>query len=305
MTFPASVVIREVAPRDGLQSEQQAIAPADRARLVELLADAGLPQINAVSFVSPKALPQMAGAAEVMSAVRRRPGVVYDASVPNMTGAQVAVAAGVDAVSVFVSASNAGSLRNVRRTAEEALAEAEQVCQFVSGSGLAVIGTIANAFGSPYDGEIPLDAVLAIARRLVAAGAGTISLGDTTGEAGPLQVAASVERLRAELDGTTIALHLHDSRGMALTNAYAALRAGVTHLDAAVGGIGGSPFSANAAGNLATEELVLLCAECGVATGVDLDALLEAYRVLEERLGHPLAGTVGRLGPSKRVTVSA
>lgn len=294
-----------MSPRDGLQAETVVVETAAKARLIDMLAEAGLPQINAASFVSPKAVPQMADAAELLGMIIRRPGVVYDASVPNLRGAQRALEAKVDAVSVFVSVSDAASLRNVRCNAEQAMDHAEAVCAFAVENGLAVIGTIANAFGSPYDGPIDPSRVLSLARRFVAAGVLDIALGDTTGEASPPQVTELVGLLYESEPRLRLSLHLHDTRGLALANSLAALMAGITTLDAALGGIGGSPFSANSAGNLATDDLVHLCDECGIETGVNLDALAEAYRYLESLLGHPLPGHVGQVGPSKRVTVVA
>lgn len=305
MIYPAQLHIREVSPRDGLQAEAVVLPTSAKVRLVELLADAGLPQINVASFVSPKAVPQMADGADVLAAITRRPSVVYDASVPNLRGVTAAVAAKADKVSVFVSVSDAASLRNVRRSAAEAMADAEAVCAYAREHGVGVIGTIANAFGSPYDGTIEAAKVIKLARRFAAAGVVDIALGDTTGEATPRQVSELVAALTEADPGLRVSLHLHDTRGLALANALAALQEGVSTLDAALGGIGGSPFSANAAGNLATEDLVHMCHECGIETGVDLDALIEVYRYLEGLLGHPLPGRVGKFGPSKRVTVVA
>lgn len=301
MQYPERVHIREVSPRDGLQSEPTILSTQDKITLVDLLSAAGFPQVNVTSFVSPKAVPQMADAAVVMAGITRRDGVVYDASVPNMVGARRAVDAGVDAISVFVAASDQGSRSNVRRSTEESMAEAEQVIGLARSAGLGAIGTVATAFGSPYEGTIPADRVIGLARRFADAGATGVALGDTTGEATPRQVTDLVDRLRAELPGVDLSLHLHDTRGLALANVLAAMDAGATRFDAAVGGIGGSPFTRNSSGNVSTEDLLHLCEEVGVWTGVDLDRVLEAYRFLEERLGHPLPGKVGRVGRSKSV----
>jgi hydroxymethylglutaryl-CoA lyase len=305
MIYPDRLHIREVSPRDGLQAEPKTLDTPTKVRLIEMLADTGLPQINVTSFVKPQAVPQLDDAAELVGSLAPVEGCVYDASVPNLVGVKRALDCGVRAISVFVSVSDAASLRNVRRSAAAALEAAEAVCQLASAHGASVIGTVANAFGSPYDGVIPPQRVLDAARRLVGAGADQIALGDTTGEATPRQVAETVTKLNDAGLGVPLSMHLHDTRGLALANALAALHAGVTHLDAALGGIGGSPFSANAAGNLATEDLVHMSEDCGIDTGVDLAALIDTYHFLESLLGHPLAGRVGQFGPSKRVTVIA
>jgi hydroxymethylglutaryl-CoA lyase len=305
VSYPSQIRIREVSPRDGLQSESKVLETGTKVRLIGMLAVARLPQINVTSFVSPRAVPQLADAEDVAALLPPVPGCLYDASVPNMTGARRAVDAGLAAISVFVSVSDQASLRNVRRDGGAALAEAEEVCQYAAGRGVKVIGTLANSFGSPYDGVIPPRRVVGAALRLVAAGADQITLGDTTGEATPRQVGELADSLRDGGLQVPLSLHLHDTRGLALANALAGLQAGITDLDAALGGIGGSPFSDNAAGNLATDDLVHMCEECGVDTGVDLATLIEAYRFLETELGHPLPGRVGRFGPSKQITVIA
>lgn len=304
MQFPERVHIREVSPRDGLQNESTNLSTEDKIRLVDMLSAAGFPQINATSFVSPKAVPQMADAALVMAGIQRRNGVVYDASVPNLVGVRRAIDASADAISVFVAASDGGSRSNVRRSTEDSMTEAEQVIGLARLAGVAAIGTIATAFGSPYEGTIPVDRVVGLARRFADAGATGVALGDTTGEGTPRQVADMVTLLLAEVPGVQLSLHLHDTRGLALANALAAMDAGVTRFDAAVGGIGGSPFTRNSTGNVCTEDLVHMCEEAGVRTGIDLDLILAANRFLEERLGHPLPGKLGRVGRSKMVVTS-
>lgn len=297
--YPGEIHIREVSPRDGLQSEPAIVSTDDKVRLVELLVAANLRHINVTSFVSPKAVPQTADAAQVMARVPRVSGVKYDATVPNLTGASRAIDAGVDEVTVFVSASDGGSRSNVGRGTEEALAQALQVVRRAHEAGIGVVATIANAFGSAYEGVIPAERVLGLARRFHDGGATHIALGDTSGEGTPRQVADLVSRFAQELPDVTLSLHLHDTRGYALANVLAALDAGATHFDGAVGGIGGSPFTRNAAGNLPTEDLVHLCDECGIETGVDLTGLFAAYSFLAEILGHDLPGRLGAVGPTK------
>lgn len=299
MRCPASVHIREVAPRDGLQGEEIMVSTADKVRLVDMISAAGFPQVNATSFVSPKAVPQMADAAEVMAGIKRHPDVVYDVSVPNMVGARRAVEARADAVVVFVAASDAGSRSNVRRSTEESMTEAEEVIRFVREVGLQAIGTVSTAFGSAYEGIIPAERVTALADRFVRAGVTGLALGDTSGEGTPRQVASLVGRLLDRFPAVDLSLHFHDTRGLALANVLAAMDAGATHFDSSIGGIGGSPFTKNSAGNVSTEDLVHMCEEMGVKTGVDLDAVLHVYHYLEELLGHPLPGRLGRVGRSK------
>lgn len=303
MRYPARIYLREVSPRDGLQSEPTQLSTGDKVSLIDLLSGAGFAQINATSFVSPRAVPQMADAADVASRIRRNPEVIYDASVPNVKGAQRALESNMDALVVFVSASDAGSRSNVGRSTEDALAEAEQVIAMARAAGKRAVGTVSKAFGSAYEGVTPVDQVLRIAQRLVAAGATDLSLGDTSGEAGPKQVATLVGMLLDRYPGTPLALHFHDTRGLALANILAAMDAGATHFDSAVGGIGGSPLTRNSSGNVSTEDLIHMCEDLGVETGVDLDLVLQGYEFLEEKLGHPLPGRLGRFGRSKKGTV--
>lgn len=286
----ADVVIREVGPRDGLQPES--VLPAEvRARLVDDLVGAGVTTIEAVAFVSPRAVPQMAGAAEVLAAVRRVDGVRYLALVPNAKGAELASAAGVDGLSLTVSASEVYSQRNVHMSVEKSLAQVAAVREAV-GRDLPLDTVISCAFGSPYEGDIAPDAVAEMGARAMAAGSTTLTFADTTGMASPRRVEALLD-----LVGVDVGLHLHDTRGTALVNAYAGMRAGVRRFDTAVGGIGGSPFAEGAGGNLATEDLVNLCDELGFATGIDLARLVAVSRGLADTLGHPMPSRLTAAGP--------
>lgn len=292
MTAARRVHLREVGPRDGLQAE--APIPVDaRVELVDALAATGLTEIEAGSFVSPKAVPSMAATADVFARIDRRPGVAYVALVPNRRGAELAVDAGADGLTVTVSASAAYSEKNVHMSIEESVAAAGEI-RAVAGD-LPIDAVISCAFGSPYEGDIAPAAVHAIAERLRALGADRITLADTTGMATPPRIAAVLA-----LTGTDVGLHLHETRGTALVNAYAAVQAGVTRFDTALGGTGGSPFAAGAAGNLATEDLVYLLDELGVATGVDLDRLLDVAATLPSLLGHSVPSRVAAAGPRLR-----
>lgn len=298
MHFPEKIKIREVSPRDGLQGERKQLTTAAKVELVNLLSRAGFSQINVTSFVSPARVPNMAGAAEVMARIDRKPGVVYDATVPNLKGAQRAIDAGADAIVTFVAASETANRGNVGRTTDEALRLAEEVIDAARAAGLAAIGTISSAFGSPYGEIIDQADVTRLARRLADAGATGLALGDTSGEGNPRQVYELVASLLAELGHIELSLHLHDTRGLALANATAAMQAGAISFDGAVGGIGGSPFTDNSAGNLATEDLVEMCRRMGIDTGVDQAVVLEANRFLSAELGRPLDSKVGRLRPA-------
>lgn len=294
MKTPKQVVIREVSPRDGLQGEPAEIGTEGKIELINLLADAGFPRINVTSFVSPKAVPRMADAAEVVAGITRRPGLEIDASVPNVRGAERAIAAGVDTIVVFVAASDEANLRNVRRTTEESMTETEAVIGMARAAGRNAVGTVSMVFGSPYDEEVTQDTVVRLAGRFVAAGATGLSLGDTTGEGSPNAVFDLVSCLMSKYPDVELALHLHDTRGLALANVLAAMQAGAWQFDGAIGGIGGSPFTRDSGGNLATEDLVHMCDSMGIHTGVDLAALPAINAFLETRLEHPLPGKLGQ-----------
>jgi hydroxymethylglutaryl-CoA lyase len=288
----ATVDIREVGPRDGLQSEDP-VAVEDRVRLIEALMDAGVCHVEACSFVSPKAVPAMAGAAEVMASVDRRPGVTFTALVPNVKGASMALEASVDELTVTISASPAYNEKNVRMTVEESLVQVAEICELAA--AVPVDAVVSCAFGSPYEGDTDPAAAHDLGRRLLDAGASALTYADTTGVGTPRRV----EDLLA-WTGTGVGLHLHDTRGTALVNAYAALRAGVRRFDTAVGGLGGSPFAADAGGNLATEDLVHLLDDLGEESGVDLGRLLEASALVGSLVGHPVPSKVAAAGPRGR-----
>ncbi len=292
--YPHHVEIREVGPRDGLQAE--APAPVDqRVALIDALSATGLRTIEAVSFVSEKAVPAMAGAADVMAAITRLEGVAYVALVPNRRGAEAALDAGVDGLTVTVSASETYSQKNTKRSVEESVATAGEVCDFVA-ERLPIDVVVSCAFGSPYEGDIAPDLIGLLVRDLWDAGATAITLADTTGVATPRRVDDVLDEV-----GTDVGLHLHETRGTALVNAYAALQRGVARFDTSVGGLGGSPFAAGAGGNLATEDLVHLTDDLDVASGVDLEALLAVDLLLEAIVGHPVASSIAAAGPRSRL----
>lgn len=292
-TLPAEVRIREVGPRDGLQAERP-VPVSDRIRLIDALSACGISEIEAVSFVSPKAVPAMARADEVMAGIDRRDGVSYMALVPNLRGAELALEAGVDGLSVTISASPTYNEKNVNRTIEESVEQIEQICRLAR--GLWVDAVVSCAFGSPYEGDVEPAIVAGLGRRLMEVGATSLTLADTTGMATPRRVAELVA-----ITGPGVRLHLHETRGTALVNAFAALQLGVADFDTSVGGLGGSPFAAGAAGNLATEDLVHLVHDLGISTGIDLDGLLEVSALVARIVGHTVPSAVAAAGPRSRL----
>ena len=295
--LPANVTIREVGPRDGLQAEAP-LPVGDRARLIEALSGTGVPRIEAVSFVSPGAVPAMAGAAEVWALVRRAPGVEYSALVPNRRGADAAISAGgFRSVQGFLAASDGYNRKNVGKDVAESLSDVGEVAAAGRAAGLVVECSISAAFGDPYQGDVPPLRVLEVAGALIEAGVTGISLGDTTGMATPTRVWDLVGLLQQRLPEARLNMHFHDTRGTAMANVLAALQLGVTEFDASVGGLGGSPFAPGANGNVATEDLVHMLTDMGIDTGVDLDSLLGAVHLAEELVGRTLPGQVSRAGP--------
>lgn len=300
----AKVRIREVGPRDGIQSEKAHISTEDKVRLIEALSAAGLRYIEAVSFVSPKAVPQMADARDVWErvAANRVGGVFYSALVPNAKGAQLAVNAGVDGLQVFLAASDGYNLKNVGKTVDESLADVEEVVKVAGAASLPVEGTISSSFGDAYDGDVPVARVVDVSRKMAALGITAISYGDTTGMATPRGVREVVEAVRAELPDTDINMHFHDTRGTGLANVVAALELGIDYFDTSIGGMGGSPFASGSTGNVATEDVVHMLTDMGIDTGVDMDKLLEAARVAQSFIDAELPSKVLKAGPRWAVT---
>jgi isopropylmalate/homocitrate/citramalate synthase len=292
------VRIFEVGPRDGLQAEPAAVSTDDKLRFISLLADAGLREIEATSFVSPRAIPQLADADELMRRLERRPGVRYPVLVPNARGLERAVAAQVDAVCLFTAASESYVRHNIGQGIDESLEAFRPVAEEARRRGWWLRGYVSTAFGCPYEGEVEPRAVVDVCRRLLELGVDELAVSDTVGVAAPADVRRVVGALRAEgIRPEVVALHLHDTRGTALANVMAALDEGVTAFDAAAGGTGGSPYAPGAAGNLATEDLVYLLDRQGLRHGVDLDRVLAAARFIAGALGKPDVGSkVGRAG---------
>ena len=284
MSDPVTVV--DVGPRDGLQNEAAVVSASDKVRLIERLADAGLPVVEATSFVSPKAVPQLADADEVLPAVRRRQGVRYPVLVPNVRGLDRALAAGADAIAVFTAASDEFTRANIGMTIAESLLAFAPVLQRAHAEGIWTRGYISTAFGCPYSGAVQPEVVAGVAAALRGLGCGQISIGDTIGVGQPEQVPRVVCAVAGSVPVEEIALHLHDTGGLALENVAAGLDSGVRIFDSSAGGLGGCPFAPGAPGNLSTEALVGFLLERGHETGVDLEAVRET--------GAWMRGLVGR-----------
>jgi isopropylmalate/homocitrate/citramalate synthase len=290
-----SLSLREVGPRDGLQNEPQVLPPETRAELVERVAAAGLPRIEAASFVNPDRVPQMAGAEEVVAALEPRDGVEYSGLALNQRGYERLRETGLDEVSFALAATETFSQRNAGASVEDSIAAAQRIVAQAREDGIRASLTISVAFGCPFEGPVDPDRVVAIAEWLAATDAEELVLADTIGVATPTQVRQLIERVR-EL-GKPVGGHFHNTRNTGFANAYAALDVGVSMLDASVGGLGGCPFAPKATGNIATEDLVYLLEGEGVETAVDLEALIAVSEWLEELLGRQLEGYVYRAGP--------
>jgi hydroxymethylglutaryl-CoA lyase len=285
----------EVAPRDGLQAEARTLTTDTKLALIERLADAGHTVIEATSFVSAAAVPQLADAEELMRRLKRRPGVRYPVLVPNEKGLERAIAAGADEVAVFASASESYSRKNLNRGRDEAIAGYAPVVGRAKDAGKRVRGYLSMVIADPWDGPTPVDTVRECCRRLLDMGCDELSLGDTSGVGAPGEVAALLDALAASsVPMARVAMHFLDTYGQALANAHVAMTRGVRIFDTSTGGIGGSPFAKMAGGNLATEDLLWLCRGGGIETGVDLDRIVATARWLASELGHELPAHVSR-----------
>lgn len=289
-SMPAHVDLYEVGPRDGLQNEPRVVGTEEKLKLIGALVRAGHRRVEATSFVSPKWIPQLADADEVLKRLPREPEVTFSALVPNLKGLERARDAGLQEAAVFFSASETHTKKNINRTIAEALADASKVAEAAARAGMRVRGYLSTVWGCPYEGDVPVDRVVELSRRLVDAGIYQVSLGDTIGVGTPKQTEEILEAVLGKLRPEQIALHLHDTRGTALANALVGLTLGVTTLDASVGGLGGCPYAPGAAGNLATEDLVYMLHGMGIETGLSMPALVEAGHLAQETVGRRLAG---------------
>lgn len=284
-SYPKRVTIYEVGPRDGLQNEKASVPTEAKVRYIDMLSDSGLPYIEATSFVSPRAIPQLADATDVMETIRRVPGVRYPVLVPNIMGMERAVQAGATDVAVFTAASESFTKANINATIEESLQNFEPVIQMAQAKGISVRGYVSTAFGCPYEGEVPPKQVWQVTRALFAMGVSQVSLGDTIGVGTPNQVADVLGPLLGEYQTDRLAVHFHDTRGTALANVLMALEMGITTIDSSSGGLGGCPYAPGASGNLSTEDLLYMLDGMGIETGVEIGKIAEASIYINGVLG--------------------
>ena len=278
--LPRKVTVVEVGPRDGLQNEKGVMTTDDKVRFIDLLGVAGFPVIEATSFVSPRAVPQLADASAVMAGIQRRVGTRYTALVPNRKGMERALEAKVDEVAVFTGASESFVQHNINTTIAGSIESFRPVVEMARGAGLRVRGYISTVFGCPYEGAVAPEAVLRVSEQLLALGADELSLGDTIGVATPNQVVEITELLARHVPLKRLAMHFHDTRGTALANVLAALQLGISIFDSSAGGLGGCPYAPGASGNLATEDLLYMLHGLGIETGIDLGAVVAASSLL-------------------------
>jgi hydroxymethylglutaryl-CoA lyase len=298
--LPKKVKIVEVGPRDGLQNEKEALSAAVKIELVNRLARAGCPNVEAASFVSPKWVPQMATSSEVMAGIERLPGTIYSALTPNMQGFEAALAAKADEVVIFGSASEAFSQKNINCSIAESIARFEPVAKAAKEHKLRLRASISTAFGCPYQGDVPLDAVADVVRRMRDLGVDEIDIADTIGVATARKTQAVMLRAAQEFPLERLSGHFHDTYGQALANIYAALEVGVAIFHSSVSGLGGCPYAKGATGNVATEDVLYLMNGLGIETGIDLDAVVDAGQFISQQLGRKGASRAGNAIAAKR-----
>lgn len=298
MKYPKSVAIVEVGPRDGLQNEERFVPTERKIELIDRLADAGIERIEATSFVHPKAIRQFKDSEEIVKGIRRKPGVRYSTLVPNEKGLERALASGIKEIALFVSSSETHNRKNVGMAVAESLRGFRGIAEKSLSNGIRLRGYVVTAFGCPYEGRIAPEKVELIVGEYRALGVHEVALGDTTGMANPCQVSRMLYRIMPMLGAMKLALHFHDTRGVALANVLAAMQQGVAVFDGSIGGLGGCPYAPGASGNVATEDLVNMLDEMGIETGIDLGKLIECARYTREIVGKSLPGhmaTAGRI----------
>lgn len=296
MQLPKKVRVMEVGPRDGFQMEHQWIPTEKKIEVVNALSRAGIPAIQVTSMVHPKAVPNLADAEEVMARIDRVPGVKYEVLVPNLKGMQRALGAIPDSVHLMMSVTESHNRANANRSIEESLREFEQLIPLAKAAGIEVEGGLACVFGCPFEGEVPWEQLERVVKRYIEVGVIGISLGDTSGVGNPRQVYEICARLLDRFPETDWDLHCHNTRDMALANILAAMQAGVTRFDAAVGGMGGCPYAPGATGNIATEDLINMLDEMGIETGVSLDGVIAVAKMLQPLVPHELDSSIVKAG---------
>lgn len=296
MKLPQKVSIVEVGPRDGFQNEKQFIPTLRKIEVINALSRTGLKNIQVTSFVHPKAVPQLADAEEVMSRIDRLPGISYRILAPNFKGVQRAIPFRPDKINLMMSVSESHNRANGNRSIEESLADFEKIVPMIREAGITPVGGMACTFGCPFEGKISIAQIEQVVKHYIAMGIRTITLSDTIGSANPRQVYEIAAHLKDRYPGIEWPTHFHNTRDLALANILAAMQAGITEFDSAVGGLGGCPYAPNASGNIATEDLVNMMNELGIETGVDLDALLQVAETLKETVPHPLHSSLIKAG---------
>jgi hydroxymethylglutaryl-CoA lyase len=296
MTEARDIIIQEVAPRDGLQIEKAWVETADKVRLIDAMSAVGFSRIEVSSFVSKRAVPALRDAAAVFGAIKRRDGTIYVALVPNQRGAEAAISADADELNFVMSASETHNRANMGMTHAQSLAELAAIGARTQEAGKLLNGSVATAFGCPFEGTQSIAKVTDIVKRYLDLGAGGITLADTTGMANPRQVGQVVDDVLKLVPAPKLTLHFHNTRGLGLLNVVAAHEVGARRFDAALGGLGGCPFAPGATGNVCTEDLVNLCEETGLRTNFDLDTLIHLSRQLPALIGHDIAGQVAKAG---------
>ncbi len=300
MSLPKKVKIVEVGPRDGLQNEKGDVPAEVKIELVNRLTEAGFPNIEAASFVSPKWVPQMATSKEVMAGITRKPGVIYSALTPNMQGFEAALAAGANEVVIFGAASEAFSQKNINCSIAESIERFVPVAKAAKDAGLRLRASVSTAFGCPYQGEVPLDSVAYVVGRMRDLGCDEIDIADTIGVSTPRKTQAVMERAIKEFRANGLAGHFHDTYGQALANIYASMEVGIEIFHSSVSGLGGCPYAKGATGNVATEDVIYMMNGLGIETGVDLDKVVDAGQFISNFLGRNGASRAGNAIAAKR-----
>lgn len=301
MALPKKVKIVEVGPRDGLQNEKETIPAEVKIELVNRLTDAGFVNIEAASFVSPKWVPQMATSGEVMDKIRRKPGVIYSALTPNMKGFEAALAAKADEVVIFGAASEAFSQKNINCSIAESIERFREVAQAAKQNKIRLRGSISCAFGCPYQGEVLLDSVADVVRRMRDLGCDEIDIADTIGVGTPVKVQAVMQRAASEFPIERLSGHFHDTYGQALVNIYASMEVGISIFHSSVAGLGGCPYAKGATGNVSTEDVLYMMNGLGIETGIDLNAVVDAGQFISQHLGRKAVSRAGNAIAAKRL----
>ena len=299
LELPEEVTIKEVGPRDGLQNESREVPTEDKISWINQLSEAGYSYIEFSSFVHPKWIPQLKDAKQVASSIERKPDITYAALVPNMKGLEAALETDVDEVSVFMSASESHNKKNINKSIEETYPVLREVVKEAKDAGKTVRGYVSTVFGCPYEGNIPIEQVIDVSKHMLDMGIDELSLGDTIGVANPKQVDKALHEIQKQLSFKDLAMHFHNTRGMALANVLVSLNHGITTFDSSLGGLGGCPYAKGASGNLATEDLVHMLHQMDVSTGIDEHKLRQAASFIQDTLNKPLASHVMQIERSR------